>query len=120
MMDSTRDFRFAQEDIQTALVNTTRAATRISVEDITFHRASNATVSRSLGQQNSRLLSLADRLLRTSVAGYRTNLSTIDGLDNNWPAITDAIDNLLERCDTYLDEFKGLFRQPGSRTQVDV
>lgn len=119
-MDFVQDFAGAQQDMSAALVSTIRAATRVSAEDVDFHRTSSPAVGKSVDRETARLLSLAERLLRQSITDFGVSLSGLDSLDNSWNLIVDAVDHLLERSDTCLDEFNGRFKQQIATAQPDV
>lgn len=113
-MDMSCDYDVAQQTISGALVSTTRTATRISTEDIQFHRSSNPTASHAVDERSARLLSLAEKLLLRSVSSQtapRPRLRNVDAVDTNWRTIVDGVDSLLERADIALDEYAGYFRK---------
>ncbi|KXL43744.1 MAG: hypothetical protein FE78DRAFT_81504 [Acidomyces sp. 'richmondensis'] len=115
-MDSPNDFAALQSSITSALVSTTRTASQLAAEDVSFHCSLDATLGRSIDQQNARLLSLAERLLgaASSHAGSLSSplrLTDMDSVDGNWRAIVDVVDSLLERADTALDEFTGAVKR---------
>lgn len=118
LMDFSNGFASAQDDISQALVGTTRSATQLSAEDLPFHRSLNPKVASSLDAQSSRLLSIAQRLLRRSASsrsGDPFELTDAESIDSNWRSLVDAADSLLERTDTCLDEFNGLVKQATSQ-----
>jgi len=122
-MDFIQDFRLAQEAISAALVNTTRAVAQVAAEDIAFHRSSDPAIGSSLDQQNMRLLTLAEKLLRLSAVAPDAeypSLSNVEAVDTSWTWIEDALDNLLERADTSLDEFTGLVKKHSPLRQPEV
>lgn len=110
-MDLSRDFNASQQDISTALINTIRVATRIAAEDVTFHRSSSSTFENSINSQTVRLLSLVEQLLHRAIPNFQARLVSLDSVDTTWPVIVDAVDGLLERSDTCLDEINGRFRR---------
>lgn len=117
-MDFAKDFASAQDEISQALISTTRAVSQLCAEDIPFHRSLDRTIGPSLDEQSSRLLSFAQKLLRRSGAIHaseRFELSDVESIDNNWRTFVDAVDGLLERTDTCLDEFNGLVKQATPR-----
>lgn len=119
-MDFTTDFASAQQNISVALVSTTRTATQISAEDVTFHRASSANVARLLDSQNARLLALAEQLLRSATSTFRAHLTDVESIDSHWNNVVDAIDSLLERSDTCLDEYNGRFKNQPTQQSDEV
>ena len=107
-------FKKIKEAISSTLVETTRAAGQIAGEDLAFHRSSNPEVTPLLEKQNTRLLNLAQDLLRaatieTEVCAPR--LSDIDSVEDSWRGIVDVIDNLLEKADACLDEYTGVIKR---------
>ncbi len=116
------DFASTQEAILASLVSTTRSVTRISAEDIPFHRSLDPSVASSLDRQNIRLLSLVEELLRssTSADSIRLPLPGADSIDSGWRTIVDVVDGLLEKADTSLDEFAGLRKPVNPREHAQV
>ena len=122
-MDS--DFSNLQSTISSALVSTTRSVSSLTSEDLPFHRSLDASLASKLDRQNARLLGLATGLLGSATATTETvrpppSLKDIEGIENNWRAVVDVVDSLLERADTALDEFTGAVRRlsPGADVQV--
>lgn len=118
-----QDFQHSQEAIFAALVDTTRAVAQVAAEDIAFHRSSDPTIASLLDQQNVRLLSLAEKLLRLSASAADAeppSLPNVEAVDTSWGWIEDALDNLLERADTSLDEFTGLVKKQSPLRQLEV
>ena len=119
------DFSTLQSSISAALVATTRSASALASEDLTFHRSLDPSLAARLDRQNERLLALATSLLGTATATSETvrpppSLRDIESIDNNWRAVVDVVDSLLERADTALDEFTGAVKRmsPGVESQV--
>ena len=118
------DFSSLQTSISAALVSTTRSASSLANEDLPFHRSLDNSLASKLDRQNARLLGLATGLLGTATATSETvrppSLKDVDGIENNWRAVVDVVDSLLERADTALDEFTGAVRRlsPGADVQV--
>ena len=112
-------FKSLQDEIQKALVSTTRSATRIAGADIAFQRSLNPDVGTALDAQNGRLLHLAQRLLENAAASSDAvgpKLPDVESIDGNWRAVVDVIDSLLEKADTSLDEYTGVVKRlsPGA------
>ena len=119
------DFASLQSSISSALVSTTRSASALAAEDLTFHRSLDSSLASNLDRQNARLLHLATRVLGTATAAEETvrpppTLRNIEDVEDNWRAVVDVVDSLLERADTALDEFTGAVRRlsPGVDMQV--
>lgn len=119
------DFASLQSSISAALVATTRSASALANEDLQFHRSLEPSLAVNLDRQNARLLGLATGLLGAATATSETvrpppSLRDIEGVENNWRAVVDVVDSLLERADTALDEFTGAVRRlsPAADTQV--
>ncbi|CAI6338902.1 unnamed protein product [Periconia digitata] len=115
-MDS---FKTLQDSISAALKSTTHSATRISGADLAFQRSLNPDAGDALDGQNARLLRLAQRLLENAAASpdaVGPTLSDVESIDNNWRAVVDVIDSLLEKADTSLDEYTGVVKRlsPGA------
>lgn len=119
-MDSSQDFKSVQENIQTALVATTRLTNQIAAEDLNFQRTSNPDVAEQLDDTSTRILSLATSLLTS--ASKNTNLKAPeledgDDVDVHWTRIVDVVDTLLEKADTCLDEYTGMIKRKAAPTE---
>ena len=113
-MDQTQDFKSLQDQIQAALIATTRTTGQISSEDLGFQRSFNAEVGTALDEQSERLLSLAGALLKSAVSISELRapaLQDADDVENSWRAVVDVIDSLLEKSDTCLDEYTGVIKR---------
>lgn len=113
-MDQTQDFKSLQDQVQSALIATTRTAGQIASEDLSFHRSFNKEVGTALDEQSQRLLSLASALLKSaaSIAELRAPvLEDADDVENNWRNVVDVVDSLLEKSDTCLDEYTGVIKR---------
>jgi exosome complex exonuclease RRP6 len=113
-MDQSQDFKYLQEQIQAALITTTRTTGQISSEDLGFQRSFNPEVGTALDEQSERLLALASALLRSAVSISELRapvLQDADDVENNWRGVVDVIDTLLEKSDTCLDEYTGVIKR---------
>ncbi|CEL07909.1 hypothetical protein ASPCAL11063 [Aspergillus calidoustus] len=113
-MDSAADFPPFQERLTSSLVQVTRTIGQLPVNDLNFHRSSNAEVSEALDEQSGRLLSLTSSILKAATAGTdisAPSLSDEDSIEDNWRGIVDVIDALLEKADACLDEFTGVIKK---------
>jgi exosome complex exonuclease RRP6 len=113
-MDQSQDFKSLQEQVQAALIATTRSAGQISSEDLGFQRSFNPEVGDILDEQNGRLLALSTSLLKSaaSISELRAPvLEDVDDVENNWRSVVDVIDSLLEKTDTCLDEYTGMIKR---------
>ena len=111
-MDLTSDFQAYHDQVTKSLVDVVRTGGQISNSDLSFHR-SNEKVSRSLDQQNARLLRLTNKLLKAASQDSNVKPPTLrdqDGIDDNWRGIVDVWDNNLEKADASLDEFTGAIK----------
>lgn len=113
-VDLAVDFKSFQDKVSSSLVNATRTAGQISSEDLGFHRSSSSRVSKSLDEQNARLLRLTNKLLQAATED--SNLTTprladTDSVDDNWRKIVDVVDDMLEKADASLDEFSGVIKR---------
>ena len=119
-MDLTADFKSFQDLVQSSLINVTRAATQVSNQDLSFHRSSNETLSRSLDRQNAHLLRLTNKLLQAATKDTNVkppSLQDQEGIEDHWRGIVDVVDNLLEKADSALDEFSGVIRRQSPASQ---
>ncbi|KAL4800430.1 ribonuclease H-like domain-containing protein [Aspergillus venezuelensis] len=113
-MDSAADFAPFQKRLQDSLIGVTRTVGQLPVDDLSFHRTSNAEVSEGLDEQSGRLLSLTSSILKAATAGTDISapvLSDQDSIEDNWRGIVDVIDALLEKADACLDEFTGVIKK---------
>jgi exosome complex exonuclease RRP6 len=113
-LDLTADFTAYKDRVTASLLGATRQANAISSQDLSFHRNSNENFSRSLDRQNAHLLRLTNKLLKAATGESALKAPQIkdqDGVDDNWPAIVDVIDDLLEKADASLDEFDGTIKR---------
>ncbi|ORY12705.1 exosome complex exonuclease-like protein Rrp6 [Clohesyomyces aquaticus] len=107
-------FKSLQDSISAALVSTTRSATQIGAADVPFQRSLDPALGTALDEQNARLLRLAQRLLENAAASSDAvgpRLPDVEAIDNNWRAVVDVIDSLLEKADTSLDEYTGVVKR---------
>ncbi|KAL2868354.1 exosome nuclease subunit RRP6 [Aspergillus lucknowensis] len=114
MMDSAADFPLFQQRLTSSLVQVARTVGQLPLKDLSFHRSSNAEVSKALDEQSVRLLSLTSSILNAATSGTDISAPTLsdeDPIDNNWREIVDVIDALLEKADACLDEFTGVIKK---------
>ena len=113
-MDETQDFKSLQDQIQAALISTTRTSGQISSEDLGFQRSLNPDLGTLLDEQSARLLELSNELLKSaaSISDLRAPvLEDQDDVENNWRSVVDVLDSLLEKTDGSLDEYTGVLRR---------
>lgn len=114
MMDQTQDFKSLQDEIQAALLSTTRISAQISSEDLGFQRSLNPQVGASLDEQSERLLELTSSLLKSAASISELQVPALDDaddVDSNLRAIIDVVDSLLEKADIGLDEYTGVIKR---------
>jgi len=115
MMDSSDSFKSLQDRVSSSLVDTTRTASQIAVEDLGFQRSLNSDVASGLDSQNSRLLDIAARLAKAAAQGTEVEgphqLHHAEALEENWRGVVDVIDSLLEKADACLDEYTGVIKR---------
>ncbi|KAM5445947.1 exosome nuclease subunit [Microsporum audouinii] len=125
-MEGAADFTPFQEQVQAALVSTTKTTRQIIAEDLTFHRSFDPNTTKALDKQGARLLNLTNSLLRIassnnsdspfssnhrSKSSRRPVLRDEESIDENWKSVVDVIDELLEKADACLDEFTGIIKK---------
>ncbi|KAL4810386.1 ribonuclease H-like domain-containing protein [Aspergillus unguis] len=113
-MDPAAGFASLQERVQKSLMDVTRTTGQFPVDDLSFHRSSNAKVAEGLDEESDRLLSLTSSILKAATAGTDIPapvLSDQDSIEDNWRGIVDVIDALLEKADACLDEFTGVIKK---------
>lgn len=123
IMESSRDFKSTQEQVQAALVKATRTSNSIAAEDLNFQRRSNPAAGEALDDATERLLALSTSLLKAATKGSNTTvpeLEDADDVDAHWSRIVDVIDTLLEKADTCLDEYTGLVKRKAAPTDETV
>ncbi|KAI9052492.1 hypothetical protein LZ554_003836 [Drepanopeziza brunnea f. sp. 'monogermtubi'] len=116
-MEQTQDFKSLQDQVQAALISTTRTTGQISAEDLGFHRSFNPEVGTALDEQSERVLALASALLKsaTSISDlHAPRLEDADDVETNWRNVVDVVDSLLEKSDTCLDEYTGVIKRKDS------
>lgn len=107
-------FKDLQTSISAALIETTRTIGQIANEDLSFHRSSVPTVGPILDRQASRLLNIAQGLLKVATLGTEVptpQLQDADSVEESWSGIVDVIDNLLEKSDACIDEYTGVIKK---------
>ncbi|KAH6891277.1 ribonuclease H-like domain-containing protein [Thelonectria olida] len=113
-MESSQDFKSLQENIQKSLVSTVKTVNRLAAEDLSFQRAVKPEVGQQLEDRSARILDLSTRLLQSAgrLCGAKIpKLEDADDIDMNWRGIVDAVDTVLEKADTALDEYTGLVKR---------
>ncbi|OAP58849.1 hypothetical protein AYL99_06146 [Fonsecaea erecta] len=119
-MDLNADFKSFQNLVQASLIDVTRSATQVSNQDLGFHRSSSDKISRALDRQNAHLLRLTNKLLKAATQDTSLKPPTLqnqDSVEDNWRGIVDVVDGLLEKADSSLDEFSGIFKPQNAAPQ---
>jgi exosome complex exonuclease RRP6 len=122
-MDASQDFKSLQDKVQSALVAATKSATGVAREDLSFLRTVDPSVASKLDKNSSRLLRLAEDLLKSAGKFHgqqAPSLEDADDVDINWRGIVDVVDTLLEKADTCLDEYTGLVKRKDAPTTESV
>lgn len=118
-MDQAQDFKSLQDQIQKALISTTKVSGQVAAEDLSFQRSLNPAVGEALDEQSERLLALASALIKSAVSISELRAPTLqdaDDVENNWRNVVDVVDSLLEKSDTCLDEYTGRIKRKESPT----
>ena len=113
-MDVAADFAPFQEQMTSALVNTTRTTGQIIAQDLAFQRSFDPNLSTSLDEKSGRLLNLTSSILKIATSGTDLNapiLKDEESVEDNWRGVVDIIDELLEKADACLDEFTGIIKK---------
>ncbi|KAI9850992.1 MAG: exosome nuclease subunit [Thelocarpon superellum] len=113
-MSSPQDLGPLQDRITAALVASTKGAAQLAAEDLPFQRSLDPTFGQALDRQTSRLLNIAQGLIRTAVTGSDITipqLHDVDDVDNHWRGVVDVVDTLLEQADVCLDEYTGVIKR---------
>ncbi|KAK2763800.1 Exosome component 10 [Arachnomyces sp. PD_36] len=114
-MEPIPEFSSLQSQVTSALVQSTRTSGQISSGDLNFQRSCDNKVAEGLDSQNARLIGLVSSLLDIATANSdlkKPDVKAEDGLEDNWRAVIDVIDELLEKSDANLDEFTGIIKRP--------
>jgi hypothetical protein len=122
-MDNAQGFSSLQDQIQNALVSTTRTAGQISSEDLSFQRSLNPAIATALDEQSARLLALTSSLLNSAASISELEaprLQDVDDVDISWRGVVDVVDSLLEKADTFLDEYTGVIKRKTPPTSEQV
>lgn len=86
-----------QASLLKQLVATTKAASAVGSQDVSFERSIDSKFDSSLTSVTDRLLALSNRLLK--FAGSKTEeFEDEDDLEDRWAEIVDVVDGLLERA----------------------
>lgn len=86
-----------QASLLKQLVATTKAASAVGSQDVSFERSIDSKFDSSLTSVTDRLLALSNRLLK--FAGSETEeFEDEDDLEDRWAEIVDVVDGLLERA----------------------
>jgi exosome complex exonuclease RRP6 len=113
-MEPSQDFKSLQESVQKSLISTVKTVNRLAAEDLSFQRAVKPEVGQLLEDRSARILDLSTRLLQSAgrLCGAKIpKLEDADDIDMNWRGIVDAVDTVLEKADTALDEYTGLVKR---------
>lgn len=116
------EFTVITQSVQRALVKTTQAANVLANEDLQFQRTVNPRVAKRLDACGSRLLNLANGLLKSGARKDQRApiLEDVDDIEVQWRGIVDVIDGLLEQADTCLDDYTGLVKRKVAPTTEPV
>lgn len=118
-MDASQDFKSLQDKIQGALVATTKSASGLANEDLSFLRTVDPAVASKLDDTTARLIRLSEELLKSAgdfVGQPAPSIEDADDIDISWRGVVDVIDTLLEKADTCLDEYTGLIKRKDAPT----
>ena len=86
-----------QANLLKFLVSTTKAASAVGSQDISFERSIDSEFDSSLTAVTDRLLNLSNRLLK--FAGLQgEEFEDEDDLEDRWREVVDVVDGLLERA----------------------
>ena len=114
-------FESTKAGISPALVNITRTAGRIAVEDLAFQRSINPVVAPKLDKQNARLLRMVNELAKNATTGTEIpapRLPDADSVEDKWQALVDVFDSLLEKADACLDEYTGIIKKTNASSET--
>lgn len=104
------DISAALKDVPELLVTTTRLVNDISREDISFHCTSAPSTASLLEESSTSLLGLTYELLGQASSTKFSSLRDVESIDANFGSIVGVVDDLLERVDRCLDEFRGFLK----------
>ena len=101
MMDPGAPFSTFQDEAFAALMDATKASSRLANEDVSFHRSFDSGFASAVDQCNTTILSMINSLLRNTTAG--TDLDTprlgdSDDIETHWKDIVEVVDFSLEKA----------------------
>ncbi|KAI8913114.1 ribonuclease H-like domain-containing protein [Powellomyces hirtus] len=118
------NFEAFQNDLFSALAQTTKAATYLSPTELGFYKASAEGFEENLSRTSENILALCNQLLTYTSAGSAGSDRTLtpfedaDDVTDRFPAVVDAVDNLLEKADVCLDQVTGRIKANASNNAV--
>lgn len=99
--DPVKDFKGFQASLYGALVNATKAANKILVEEVGFHRSLDRRYAKDLDHVGSSALSLGNTLLQQCAVDTGLEVKDFEDIDDvvqQYGTATDVCDGLLEKA----------------------
>lgn len=116
-MEPAPDYQSLSDSITSSLLSTTKAVAKVTAQDLPFQRSLDPRTGSHVDEQSARLLSLAQTLLNNAASHPRIaapKLRSVEGIEDSWRDVVDVVDSLLEKVDTYLDEYAGVAKEHSS------
>jgi len=115
-MESAQDFKSLQDNVEKALVSAVKSVNRVSNHDLGFQSLANPEVGTRIEESRTRLLKIANRLLKASAEAGRVSapkLETFEDIETRWGDIVDVLDSNFAKTDAALDEFHAQVKKKG-------
>lgn len=110
--------------VQAAALNATRLAASSLPSDLTFHRSIDPLLGRDVDALSARILDLTNRLIRIASKSSPEKINSLQGeedvVDEFARNVVDAMEGVLERTDSALDEFLGKKKAPAIHIPVST
>lgn len=108
--------------VQAAALDATRLAASSLPSDLIFHRSIDPLLGRDVDALSARVLDLTNRLIRLSSKVGPAKITSLQGeedvVDEFARNIVDAMEGVLERTDSSLDDFLGTKKGPSIQVSV--
>ncbi|TCD63167.1 exosome nuclease subunit [Steccherinum ochraceum] len=113
-------FNEYNSQLQIAVLKATKNAAALP-GDVNFYTSMNKDLAQEVNSCSSRVLDLTNKLLNLTASAEtgsrkgkkRARLESVEDVQDNFRStVVDAMDQLLERADIRLDEFRGLLKPP--------
>ncbi|KAL4070060.1 ribonuclease H-like domain-containing protein [Scleroderma yunnanense] len=123
MSTLTRDtFDAHSNAVQATALSATRLAASSLPSDLSFHRSIDPLLGRDVDALSTRVLELTNRLIQLTSKTSPAKVSSLQGeedvVDEFAGTVIDAMESMLERTDSALDDFMGTKKNPANQLTV--